>query len=92
MIKYVCDECGKELQTWAGNTVTLPYAHRAWASISITLPPKPVKKPVQSEFPLPAYAEQPTILVCSQSCAEKALDRAKELLRQAFQKVPAPET
>lgn len=89
MIKYLCDGCGKELQTWAGYTVTLPYQRGGWATISVTLPPKPVKQP-ESELPglIPAYPEQPTnLLVCSQACAEKALDEAKEQLRQAFQKV-----
>lgn len=88
-IKYFCDVCAREYNVKGGFGPTgYPSAMEtmpdSWAVVSV-LGPKlcehQAKGPV---YPYPSRAPQ-GFLVCSQACAEKALDEAKELLRPAFE-------
>ena len=89
-IKYVCDICGKEVNQSEVQT-SMSDVPLKWASISVSFPSLP-KKPYQSPnpgepyvyTPPPGYEPSRMAIVCSQACAEKALDEAKELLRPAF--------
>jgi len=95
-IKYVCDECGKEHVdsasglTPAGFQTAMYGTPPGWAAISVMAPqrrsPWPPKGFTPQQIVGPVLPLQPwCVIVCSQACAEKALDEAKEHLRKAFE-------
>lgn len=87
-IRYICDVCRKEYDAKADSGPAgyhmpgrLPLDK--WATISCVAP-----KQKQAEHPVGFYAVggiPEDFLVCSQACAEKALDEIKEHLRSAFE-------
>jgi len=87
--RYICDVCGKQYDVRGGFSPTgYPVASELppdrWAMVFYLAPerkeePKPGKAGIY-----PARMPQ-AFLVCSQVCAEKALDEAKEGLRKAFE-------
>ena len=81
MLKYVCDACGKELAVSEGGVFQLGQQPPEWAIISLSVPQK---RPCSNQVPL-SYEPPLQLLVCSLSCAEKALDEARERLRKAFE-------
>ena len=95
--RYICDVCGK-LYDVKGDSSPIGYQIAGmvpdeWAIISYFAPKEP-EPPQKSDSaavvrPSAVYPEKTSkvFLVCSQACAEKALDEAKEYLRQAFEKV-----
>ena len=84
-IKYVCDACGKELAvSERGGVIQLGQNPQDWAVIQVGLPRKHPGFNQVGPFP---YEPPINLIVCSQPCAEKALDEAKERLREAFEKV-----
>jgi len=93
-IKYVCDECGKEHVdsaaglTPAGFHVPMYETPPGWASISVMAPKRSLwpKGFTPQQIVGPVIPIRPwCVIVCSQACAEKALDEAKEHLRKAFE-------
>jgi len=81
MLKYVCDACGKELAVSKGGVFHLGQQPPEWAIISLSVPQKSTcSNPVSLSYEPPVQ-----LLVCSLSCAEKALDEAREHLRKAFE-------
>lgn len=89
-IRYICDICGKECDV-KGCVSPVGYPVSAempdeWAIISYFAPKEPEPKPKPGLVGVYAGRMPKGFLVCSQSCAEKALDEAKEQLRQAFEK------
>jgi len=91
--KYVCDVCGKEHVDSA--MVRTPYGFQTptgtpqgWAAISVMAPERLTSKQTRIGYAY-GYGSLPQpwfVIVCSQSCAEKALDEAKEHLRETFEK------
>ncbi len=99
-IKYVCDVCGKEHVdsamglTTAGFYTPMYETPPGWAAISVMAPQRSLWPPKGFTPQQIAGPVLPTrlwnVIVCSQACAEKALDEAKEHLRKAFEKVEEP--
>lgn len=97
-IKYVCDACGKEVKQSEVQT-SMTGSPLEWAEVTITFPRKPRPpltfrstsgEPVSMEhFVPPPEGWKPNMgfVVCSQACAEKVLDEAREQLRKAFEKL-----
>jgi hypothetical protein len=88
-IKYICDVCEKEYTVKGGigpggyPTVTeMPPGK--WAVITY-IAPKSKQEPKPGQAVISSTGEIKGFLVCSQACAEKALDEAKERLRKAFE-------
>jgi hypothetical protein len=87
-MRYICDVCAKEYDVKGAATSQVGYQTpipEGWAAISIFTPAKP------SEAPKPLVFQPNELpvarIVCSQACAERVLDEAKELLRAAFEKL-----
>ena len=89
--RYICDVCGKEYDIKGcigpdGFPVPAEFPDK-WAIISYYAPkePEPRPEPKPGQIGVVPVGRMPKgFLVCSQACAEKALDEAKEQLRQAF--------
>ena len=87
-IKYICDVCGKEHDTRevgltpAGYQVPTHEIPLGWAAVSVIAPRQ---KPEVGEFY--QYQFPKARIVCSQPCAEKALDKSKKYLRIAFEEL-----
>jgi len=89
-IKYVCDVCGKEhVDSAAGLTpsgfqTAIYGTPTGWAAVSVMAPQcltlHQQATASYGSLPQPWFA-----IVCSQACAEKALDEAKEHLRKGFE-------
>jgi len=93
--RYICDVCGKEYDIKggvgpAGYPVPAEMPDK-WAVISYLAPkaPGPQLEPKTRLVGIPAARDLKGFLVCSQACAEKALDGAKKQLQQAFEKASA---
>ena len=90
-IRYFCDVCRLQYDVKggfgpAGYPMSAEMLPDKWAIISYLAPKGPESEPKPSPIGLPAGRMPKGFLVCSQACAEKALDEAKEHLRQAFEK------
>ena len=95
-IKYVCDMCGKEHVDSASGLAPAGFqtamygTPSGWAAISVMAPQRslwPPKGFTPQQIAGPVLPLQPwCVIVCSQACAEKALDEAKEHLWKAFEK------
>ncbi len=82
MLRYVCDVCGKELAASKEGLFQVGQNPPEWATIMVGLPRK---SPCPSQAGLYPYEPPINFIVCSQTCAEKALDEAKEHLRKGFE-------
>lgn len=86
--RYICDVCGKEYDV-KGAFSPIGYQISGmvpdeWVIISYLAPKKASAK---EKFVGMSERMPEGFLVCSQTCAEKALDEAKERLRLAFEKL-----
>lgn len=87
-IRYICDVCKKDCDAKGGFTpigysVPSEFPLDEWATIIYTTPRQ---KQVEQQGPFrPVGGTTEGFLVCSQACAEKALDEIKDRLRSVFE-------
>ena len=88
-MKYICDVCEKEYIAKgeigpSGYPIMTEMPPGKWAVITY-IAPKSKQEPKPGQAGISLTGELKDFLVCSQACAEKSLDEAKERLRKAFE-------